>query len=74
VALDVQLANELERSSVEACIRFKPTPVLQARDPKTSSVLSLVGGAVDAQGDFAIKLTGRLDRLRMLAVACGPGG
>jgi len=66
------LAEQLERSMVTGCVRFKPTPALAERDPHTNAVLATTGAPLAPDGLFTIKLEGRADDLKRLGVVCGP--
>jgi hypothetical protein len=63
VAGEVTLDSDRDRSQIDACIRFKPTAALQARDPKTHAAVSLMGATMDEQGSN-IKLRDRLAHRR----------
>lgn len=71
VALTVKLAPVLFDSTVDGCIRFKPSKALEARDPKLYSLLALTGAAIGRDGRYQIKLEGPLNKVRRLAKECG---
>lgn len=66
----VSLMPKLDESHVEACVRFSTTPALAKRDPRTSAVLGLTGGAVAADGMYNIRVSGPFAAPRRLAQVC----
>lgn len=70
VAYTMKLAATYADSTVDGCIRFKPTEALEQRDPKTYSLLVLTGASRADDGHYHIKLEGRAGALRRLAKQC----
>jgi len=71
VDLDIALADDLAASKVEGCIRFAPVTGLDARRPKTWTLLETTGANRDRTGMFSIRITGTLGAPKRLAQACG---
>jgi type II secretion system protein N len=70
VTLDIALAPALADSTLEGCVRFKPSPTLARRDPKTAAVLALTGAPMGADGVYSIKVAGRVGQRKLLGEAC----
>ena len=68
--LDIQLAAELADSTVDGCLRFKPSPALEARDAKTAAAISMTGAPRGPDGVFSIKIEGRVGQRKLLGQAC----
>lgn len=68
--LDIQLAPNLADSTIDGCLRFKPTPSLEQRDPKTAAVISTSGAPRGPDGAFTIKIEGRVGEKKLLGQAC----
>lgn len=71
VDLDIELAAELADSVVDGCVRFKASPSLEQRDPRTAAVLSTSGAPRGPDGFFSIKVGGNLGHRKLLGQACG---
>lgn len=70
ISAHVRLASPLGASQVDGCIRFKPSPLLEKRDPKTFAVLSVTGAPLGDDGYYSIALEGRADAIRRLGKVC----
>lgn len=68
--LDVHLAAELADSTLDGCLRFKPSPSLEQRDPKTAAAIATTGAPRGPDGTYSIKIGGRVGQHRLLAQAC----
>ncbi len=66
----MSLMPTLDESHVEACLRFSTTPELTQRDPRTSAVLGLTGGALAGDSMYNIRLSGPFASPRWLAQVC----
>jgi type II secretion system protein N len=72
VQLDIDLATELADSLLDGCVRFKATPSLEQRDPRTAAVINTTGALRDPDGSFSIKVAGQVGQRKLLAQACAP--
>lgn len=70
---DAKLAPVMNDSTVEGCVRYKPSPALQSKDIKTYNQIVLIGGILASDGFFHVKLSDRLGRMRKVGVECGTG-
>jgi len=70
LALDIELAAELADSPLDGCLRFKPTPSLEQRDPRTAVLLHSTGVPPGPDGVYSIKIAGSLGQRRLLGQAC----
>ncbi len=68
--LQIDLADQLDASKLDGCLRFKPSRDLEARDPKAYSILAMTGASRADDGFFQIAVGGRLGHVRLLAKAC----
>lgn len=68
--LTVTFSRALEASALEGCMRWKPSPELEQRDPKTHAMLLLTGARRGADGYFQIQLGGTVGESRKLARDC----
>ena len=68
--LDVHLAAELADSTLDGCLRFKPSASLEERDPKTAAVIAMTGAPRGPDGVYSIKIEGRVGQRRLLGQAC----
>ena len=68
--LDVHLAAELADSTLDGCLRFKPSAALEQRDPKTAAVIAATGAPRGPDGVYTIKIEGRVGQRRLLGQAC----
>jgi len=66
---NVALAQRLEDSTIDVCVRFRGTPGLRDRDPKLDALIATTGGAWSA-GFFNIHITDRLSHMHKLAAVC----
>lgn len=70
VDVDIALADDLESSKVEGCIRFAPVAGLDTRRPQTWALLQTTGANLDRAGMFSIRITGTLGAPKRLAQEC----
>jgi len=74
VELDVKgklvLANKLNDSRIDACVRFRAKPDFTARDPKTSAVIELTGAPKAADGFYNIALADKVTEMKRLGRVC----
>lgn len=68
--LDIGLAADLASSTLDGCLRFKPSPSLEQRDPETAAVIASTGAPRDADGIYSIKIEGRVGQRKLLGQAC----
>jgi type II secretion system protein N len=68
--LHIDLADKLEDSRLDGCVRFHPTPLLLRRDPKTYALLTLTGASLDPDGLYTIKIEGTIGDRKYVAKAC----
>jgi type II secretion system protein N len=68
--LDIHLAAELADSTLDGCLRFKPSRELEQRDPKTAAVIAMTGAPRGPDGVYSIKIEGRVGQRRLLGQAC----
>ena len=59
IALKLRLGKTLRESDTDGCIRYASSPALLKKNAKTGNAITLMGGAMDPQGLFDIKLSGR---------------
>lgn len=71
-ALTIRLADQLDASTLDGCVRFKPDPSLAQRAPETHAALVTTGAALGPDGFYSIKLGGTLDDRKLIAAPC-PG-
>lgn len=71
IALRVELATPLEDSTLHGCVRFKASPTLGDRDPRTAAVIATTGAALGADGLSSIQVAGTLGAHRLLGKVCG---
>jgi type II secretion system protein N len=70
VKLDIDLASELADSRLDGCVRFKPSPSLEQRDPTTTEVINTTGAPRGPDGFFSIRVGGSVGQRRLMAQAC----
>ena len=70
VKLDIDLASELADSAVDGCLRFKASPSLEQRDPRTAAVINTTGALRGPDGFFSIKVGGHVGQKQLLGQAC----
>lgn len=70
VKLDIGLAAELANSTLDGCLRFKASPSLEQRDPKTAAVINVTGAPRGPDGFFSIKVGGTVGQRKLLGQAC----
>lgn len=70
VKLDIDLAAELANSTLDGCLRFKASPSLEQRDPKTAAAINVTGAPRSPDGFFSIKVTGTVGQRKLLGQAC----
>ena len=70
LTLDIPFAAELADSTLDGCLRFKPSPSLEQRDPRTAAVIATTGAPRGADGSYSIKIEGRVGQRRLLGQAC----
>lgn len=68
--LDAELARNIADSRIEGCLRFKESPTLEARRPKTNAVVNLTGAPRGPDGFFSIRLTGTMGAMQRQAKIC----
>jgi type II secretion system protein N len=68
--LQIELAPELDDSTIAGCVRFKPDPELAHRDPKTAAVIATTGALQGPDGVYSIKLEGTLGKRKLLGKVC----
>jgi type II secretion system protein N len=68
--LDIELATDLADSTLDGCLRFKPSPSLEQRDPKTAAMIATTGAPRDSDGVYTIKIGGRVGQKKLLGQAC----
>ncbi|MGE0867708.1 MAG: type II secretion system protein GspN [Kofleriaceae bacterium] len=66
------LAPVFDDSLVSGCLRFKDSPELEKREPKTSAALINSGAERRADGLFHIRLDGTFKKMKRLNQMCGP--
>ncbi|MGE0546843.1 MAG: type II secretion system protein GspN [Kofleriaceae bacterium] len=66
------LAPSFSDSLVSGCLRFKDSPELLKREPKTSAALTNSGAERRADGLFHIRLDGTFEKMKRLNQMCGP--
>jgi len=71
VALELELARRFDDSTVNGCIRFHPTGGLMQHAPTTAAALQATGADMHADGNFQIKLSGKVRDPRRLNAECG---
>jgi type II secretion system protein N len=71
IDFDMQLAREIDESTVEGCLRLDGSTELLKRDPRTHAALSTTGAPKAADGLFHIKLEGKVKEMRRLGKECG---
>ena len=59
LAMKLRLGKTLRESDTDGCIRYASSPALLKKNAKTGNAITLMGGAMDPQGLFDIKLSGR---------------
>ena len=72
VDLTVTLGRSPARSTVDACVRFRPTDALRERDPRLHALLGLSGAAEGPDGRSHLRVTGALTAPRIRGAVCGP--
>jgi type II secretion system protein N len=70
VKLDIDLATELADSALDGCVRFKASPSLEQRDPKTAASINTTGAPRGPDGFFSIKVGGHVGQRRLIGQAC----
>ena len=71
VDFSVALAQEFNESLVTGCLRFKGTPELEKREPKTAAELTTTGAPRGPDGLFHIRLDGKFKEIKRLGQVCG---
>jgi hypothetical protein len=69
--LEIDLATELADSTLDGCVRFKPSAALAHRDPTTAAVIATTGGMLGPDGVYSIKIAGRIGERKILGKQCG---
>lgn len=72
VDLDITLAPNPRASTIDACVRFRPTDALLARDPKLHAMLSLASPVRGPDDRQHVTITGSVSAPRVLPRVCGP--
>ncbi len=70
VTLDIGLAAELADSLLDGCVRFKASPSLEQRDPRTATIINTTGALRGPDGLFSIKVGGRVGQRKLLGQVC----
>lgn len=70
VKLDIDLAPELADSLLDGCVRFKASPTLEQRDPRTAALINTTGALRGPDGFFSIKVGGRVGQRRLIGQEC----
>lgn len=73
VKLDIDLATELADSLLDGCVRFKASPSLEQRDPKTAAAINTTGALRGPDGLFSIKVGGHVGQRKLMGQACELG-
>lgn len=68
--LNVRLAAELADSTIDGCLRFKASPSLEQRDPRTAAIIGATGAPLGDDGVYSIKIAGSLGQRKLLGQAC----
>jgi type II secretion system protein N len=68
--MDIGLAPELADSTLDGCLRFKASPSLEQRDPKTAAIIGVTGAPRGNDGVYSIKIQGRIGQRQLLGQAC----
>jgi type II secretion system protein N len=68
--LDIHFAAELADSTIDGCLRFKPSPSLEQRDPRTAAVIATTGAPRGPDGSYTIKIAGSVGQRKLLGAAC----
>jgi len=68
--LEIHFAAELAASTLDGCLRFKPSSALEQRDPRTAAAIALTGAPRGPDGTYSIKIEGRVGQRRLLGQAC----
>lgn len=69
--LSIDLAQAFERSTLDGCVRYRPTAALRQRDPKMSALIELIGGARGEDGFDHVRITGDVTNRKSLPSTCG---
>ena len=70
VSGSVQLEETLDRSKLDVCVRFAPTPALESRDRAMAALIETTGATRGSDGQFNIRVEGSFDKPRFRAVVC----
>lgn len=68
--LGMDLADDVDASTVDGCVWWKPKAALLQREPKTHTLLSTTGATADSDGFFSIKLGGTVGKIKRMAQDC----
>lgn len=72
--LDARVEGELHKTAADTqvmgCVRFRPTDVLERRDPRLYAIATTTGAPRDEAGWYFIKLEGSPTDLRRLGLNC----
>jgi type II secretion system protein N len=68
--LDIGLAADLDSSTLDGCLRFRPSPSLEQRDPRTAAAIAMTGASRGKDGVYSIKIEGRVGQRKLLSQAC----
>jgi type II secretion system protein N len=74
ISADITLADDLDASKIEGCVRLLPTESLKYDRPKTYAAVSATGASLDHGGMYSIRVTGTLGAPRRLAQECDDQG
>jgi len=68
--LAIDLAAELADSTLDGCLRFKASPSLARRDPRTAAMIATTGAVLGPDGTYSIKIAGRVGQRKLLGQVC----
>ncbi|HEY5944077.1 MAG TPA: hypothetical protein VIV40_01235 [Kofleriaceae bacterium] len=68
--IDGVLAKTAGETTLDGCVRFRPTEALRVRDPKLYAVVSVTGASTDDDGWYNIKIGGTLGEMKSLGAVC----
>ncbi|MGE0870530.1 MAG: hypothetical protein AB7P03_18340 [Kofleriaceae bacterium] len=70
LSAELALAPKLEDSKLKGCLRVKPKPALEARDPTLAAVMTTTGAYDDNDHLFHTRLLGTLGKIQTLNESC----
>jgi type II secretion system protein N len=69
-ALTIRFADQIEKSSLDGCVRFKPDPGLARREPDTHAALQTTGATLGPDGFYSMKIGGTLGDYQLIGAPC----